>query len=182
MAKIIYKIANKLELTDALNLLENRYLEAGYINESQKDVIYEDPYINNSKYFVAKDGAKVVGVIRLVFGQNDELPVFNEFILDSVARGKTNKLNGKILEIGHLAAIPGRRIAPGLYRIAIQYALKHGYTYLVAGIDHNLFNRLKKKYPPLKPFYMQIAEPKFYVGSNTVPILLKINPIMLLFL
>jgi hypothetical protein len=179
--EIIYKIANEKQKEEALIFLMTRYKEVGYIDRKEGST-YADEFVSNSVYFVAIENSKVVGVIRLVLNSPIGLPVVKEYQIFTKFAKILENSKTKTAEIGNLAALPGKQIGPRLYKIAIRYAIKNGYKILVAGIDQGLYIFLRKRYWILWPFYCKIADSKHYIGSTTVPILIRINIFMLSFL
>lgn len=178
---IIYKEARGEEILKARNFLFNRYVEVGYLSENQKDVIQKDKFNRYSKYFIAKEQDKIVGVIRIINNSELGLPVINNFDIKNKVSRRLYKEGERVVEIGSLAALPGQKIAKGLYRMVISYCIKNK-KITVACIDENLFNRLKIKYWPLSLFLIRIGGTKYYLGSLTVPIKLKFYRFMLLFI
>jgi len=176
-----YKIADNRELTSALKLVHDRYFEAGYIKTPLKNNTFYDEYVKNSIYFVAKKDNQVVGTIRLIKYLDKGLPSINEFDIENKYRKIIKRNTKKVVEVGNLAALPGNEIAKGLYKIAINYSIKEGYKYWVAAVDQGLFVYLIKKYPFIKTIFHIIAEPKDYVGSVSVPIIMRVRYIRLIF-
>jgi hypothetical protein len=174
--KYLYKIANKEEAIIARRFVYKRYSEVGYLEESNTK-IFNDKYTKYSIYFIAIDELtkQIVGVIRLVKVSGEGLPVLNSFDVKT-------KISEHSMEIGNLVADPYNDIAKGLYKIALVYSLNNNIRYWYAGIDKRLLERLFDKYFILRFTCKKIANPKYYIGSVSVPIMIKIKKIMLLFL
>lgn len=179
---IKYKMVDESDEIDARKFLSRRYGEVEFITESESKKPYEDEYVKYSKYFVAKRQNEVIGVIRVVNNSKVGLPVLNDSKIYENEMKKLKK-NGveKIAEIGNLAAIPGQNIATGLYKIVIKYCLKNKLT-TVARIDSGLLDKLLKKYLFLRLFVKRIGEDVPYPGSICIPIRIKFNKFMLLFI
>jgi|GEM_PF-6544690 len=177
-----YEIAEKDDIIAARRLIYKRYKEVGYLKSNDTTGIFTDKYVPESIYFIAKRNGNVVGAIRLVQNSKIGLPTLNEYDTYLSDPEISSEKSDSIVEIGNLAALPGHEIARGLYRIALKYSVDNGYKYWVAAIDLSLFNYLKKKYWILSIFYKQIGKPEYYVGSISVPILIRPRKIMLLFL
>lgn len=179
---ISYKIANEEELLLARKFLSKRYYEAGYLSEKEAIIPYDDEYVKNSIYFVAKILDDVVGLIRIVKNSENGIPVINDFELyDNDLKYLKSRSSKRLVEIGNLAAISDKNIGKGLYKTVIKYCIKKRLI-TVACIDSKLLNKLLSNYWFLRPFCKQIGKQKMYIGSITVPVRLKFNVFMLLFI
>lgn len=179
---IYYKIADSKESLEARKLVSKRYYEVGYLNKRESQKPFEDKYIKKSIYFIAKCNNEVVGAIRLVKNSRIGLPTINEFKLYNKAKGSLSRVkDGSLVEIGNLAANPGHYIARGLYKQVITYCVQNSLL-PIASIDRNLLNYFFAKYWMLKPFYMVAGRPKYYVGSVSVPVIIKPSKLMVWFL
>lgn len=166
----------------AREFLAQRYGEVNFISKSEARKPYYDEYIDHSVYFVAKILGEVVGVIRVVENSKVGLPILNDFKLDNNFINKISVDKKKrLVEIGNLAAVPKQNIARGLYIIVIKYCIKNKLIPL-ARIDKDLLNKLRKKYWLLKPFIKEIGKTKRYPGEICVPVKIKFNRFMLLFI
>ncbi len=172
--KVVYKVADANERLEGLRLINKRYLEVGYLESETPEEMFSDEYVENSVYFVAKAGEKVVGAMRIVKYSAKELPMLKNLPIYSREKKKIRQLSkNKVVEVGNLAAIPGNRVALGLYKSALKYSIDNGYNYWLAGIDFSLFNYMHNKYKLVR--FKKIGECKEYMGSLTIPISLKIN-------
>lgn len=178
--EIYFKVADGKEKIDARRFVAKKYYEAGYLDKSDASKPFKDDYVDSSVYFIAKTENKIIGTLRIVSDPKIKLPVINEFDLYPEMKiffDKTNKK--KVVEIGNLAAISNTGIAKGLYGTALIYSRKKGYKFWIAGVDNNFLKGLKKKYKVINFFYKQIGEPKHYIGSLTVPIMIPIWPLVI---
>lgn len=166
----------------AREFLAKRYGEVNFISKTEAKKPYYDEYVDSSVYFVARILGEVVGVIRIVNNSKVGLPILNDFKLDRNFIDKLNSYNqDKLVEIGNLAATPNQNIAKGLYKIVIKHCLKNK-SIPLARIDKDLLVRLKKRYWLLRPFVKEIGKTKKYPGEICVPIKIKFNKFMLLFI
>lgn len=180
--KFVYKMADEAETLEGLKLVNKRYCEKGYLPETEAGKVFEDEYIKHSKYIVAKDGDRVVGVIRIVEHSEAGLPVLNEFTLFEREKERLRKYPaGSLVELGNLAAEPGQGIASGLYKEAYRYCIKNRKTPLAA-LGEDLMEKLIDKYWFSGIGYRRLGESKFYIGGDCAPILLKPRRLFLLFL
>jgi len=179
---ITYKMVDKDDEVLARKFLSKRYGEVEFITEAESKLPYEDEYVKYSKYFVAERGGDVVGVIRVVNNSKVGLPVLNDSKIYENEMKKLEKSGiNKVAEIGNLAAIPGQNISKGLYKIVIKYCLKNKLV-TVARIDSGLLDKLLNRYWFLRFFVHQIGDNVPYPGSICVPIQIKFNSFMLLFI
>ncbi len=158
----------------AREFLSKRYSEVNFIPKSQANKPYQDEYVKYSKYFIAKRAGSVVGVIRIVKNSKVGLPVLNDSNIYSYEKDIFKKIGeNNIVEIGNLAAIPGRNISKGLYRLVIKYCLDNK-LHAIARIDSDLLDKLIKRYWILKFFVKRIGDDVPYPGSVCVPIKIKL--------
>jgi len=180
LSQITYKIANEDERIAARRFIHDKYLEAGYFSEPYPSGIYDDHYVDKSVYFVALDPkGDIVGTLRIIHNSAEkDLPVLRDFKLYPQMKNKIDSIKSQeVVEVGNLSAIPGRGITIGLFKQAFKYSLDKGYKYWIAGIDMNVFNMIKKRYRYIN--FIQLGDPKYYIGSISIPIMLKINDIWL---
>lgn len=179
---VTYKMAGKDDEVEARKFLSKRYGEVGFISETESKLPYIDQYVKYSRYFIAKNIDEIAGVIRVVNNSKMGLPVLNDSIIYKNEMAKLKKVGiDNVAEIGNLAAISGQKIANGLYKIVIKHCLDNRLV-TVARIDSGLLSNLFKKYPILRFFVRRIGDDVEYPGSICVPVKIKFNLFMLLFI
>lgn len=178
-SKINYKVANGDEIREARSFVSAKYYQAGYLSNIQSKKPYSDKYVKHSTYIIAEDHEKIVGVIRVVSNSGIGLPVINQFNIDESFISRISRIEkGKIVEVGNLACEKGTGVALSLYKKALTHSFVMGHRYWVAGVDKDFLAGLRKKYRVITLIYKVIGKPKFYIGSETVPIIIPLWPLL----
>ncbi|BCJ88199.1 N-acyl amino acid synthase FeeM domain-containing protein [Effusibacillus dendaii] len=153
------------ELRDkAIKLHFERYREVGFFKRDEVD-----PYEKESTYFVAqtKENSNVVGVIRLIRKELNELPTLQHFEIFDIERLKLSKLDrSQYAEISAFAKIPQHDVGLGLIRAAFRYSEHFGITHWVCCVDERVHKYLTRVFH--FPFKV-IGVPKTYLGSVSIP-------------
>ena len=171
---VTYKKADAVERIVARKYVQSRYKEVGYISSNDTSEIYTDSYVDCSEYFVGLERSGVVGVLRLVMNTEKSLPVVNVFEFSPQFRDLFSSLSsGCVVEVGNLVAAPGRGIAMHLYAAALSYSFRMRYKYWFAAIDSGYYKKVLERYSFIK--LIQVGEPKEYIGSVSVPVMIKLN-------
>ena len=117
-----------------------------------------------------------MGTLRLIKCSNKGLPIEKDFGLRmNLYKRKENR----VLEASRLAilsdyrkkAMEERFVLLGLIKLVFNYCSQHNYNYLVAVVDNPLFVILQKLGLPIKI----LGKSKFYMGSESTPILIDIK-------
>lgn len=159
------------EIHEARKFQASRYLDAGYISARPPGGVIEDEWVVASTYHVARDVAgDVVGVCRFVGPSELGLPMLRHFNLDSSWSRVIGAAAATTYEMGALAADPNQpkfAVAAALYRQAVrQFRVCPGQVHLLAALDARLFRAMRRfmHFP-----FEQVGDPKFFLGSETVP-------------
>ncbi|MCF6237773.1 MAG: GNAT family N-acetyltransferase [Candidatus Marinimicrobia bacterium] len=151
------------------------FLEAGYIDPNQEQLVLEYAKYSRSEFIITRDGPQLTGVVRLIYA-NDErptrgLPTLENFNLYDEWQAKITRLATRRLgEFGTLAVLKAYRGGRSTYLLKqklILHPVLKGYRYGVSLIDEGLLKHLVKGGYPLK----QIGDKRYYMGSVTVPVL-----------
>ncbi len=154
---------------EAVALHHHRYQEVGFIKQKM-----EDPYIENSTYFIVQtvDLNKVVGVTRLIFMPLKDLPTMKHFNIFEIEKLKLSGIEkNKFAEISAFTKMPKHDVGLGLIKIVLNYSLDNGLTHWVCCIDERVYRYMYRifKFP-----FEIIGEPNVYLGSNTIPCVLNL--------
>jgi N-acyl-L-homoserine lactone synthetase len=153
----------------AVQLHRQRYDEVGFLLKDE-----EDPYENDSLYFVACDKEKnqIVGVTRLIFNQLKNLPTFENFNIYDLEFKKLQKLDrSQYAEVSAFTKTPQHEVGMDIIQTVFQYSLQHGITHWICCIDERVYKYLNRVFGPV---FKVIGEPKVYLGSITIPCVLDI--------
>ena len=155
---------------EAIALHHQRYQEVGFFKENE-----DDPYINDSTYFVVEtaDSKEVVGVTRLIFMPMDELPTIRHFNIFEIEKLKLAQLgSAKYAEISAFTKMPKHDVGLGLIKTVLDYSLSNGMTHWVCCIDERVYRYMHRifKFP-----FEVIGEPNVYLGSKTIPCVLDLR-------
>ncbi|MCC5895209.1 MAG: hypothetical protein JJU16_07065 [Alkalibacterium sp.] len=155
---------------EAIALHHQRYQEVGFIKQDEND-----PYINNSTYFVVQtaDLKKVVGVTRLIFMSMNDLPTMKHFTIFDMEKLKLAGIEeNKYAEISAFTKMPEHDVGLGLIKTVLNYSLSNGLTHWVCCIDERVYRYMHRifKFP-----FEIIGEPNVYLGSKTIPCVLNLS-------
>ncbi|MDQ0201454.1 N-acyl amino acid synthase FeeM domain-containing protein [Neobacillus ginsengisoli] len=165
-----YHVASKELREKAIELHFQRYMEVGFFKDGEVD-----PYQDSSVYFAAvyKEDHSVVGVNRLIFKPMNELPTLQEFTIYDLERKKLKLLESHLYaEMSALTKLPKHDCTLGMLRTTLQYSLENGIYYWFCSLDQRVHNYMRRMFN--FPF-IQIGEPKVYLGSTTVPCILDLK-------
>lgn len=170
-----FGIAEPHELLEVRRIHHDEYLRRGYIDQPQPDGIINDLFIDFSIYFACRENqtGRIVGVIRVInSGSALGLPTTNEFTIWASSKEKLSRINpAHIVEIGSLAEAEGYRIAEGLYRQVWIHSKVRSLLYWMASIDKRVLKSYKYRGFP----WDDIGEIQYYMGSDTVPVILELS-------
>lgn len=155
---------------EAISLHHQRYKEVGFFKQDEND-----PYIDNSTYFVVQsaDLKEVVGVTRLIFMSLDDLPTMKHFNIFDIEKIKLAGLEkNKYAEISAFTKMPKHDVGLGLMRTVLSYSLNNGLTHWVCCIDERVYRYMQRifKFP-----FEVIGEPNVYLGSKTIPCVMNLS-------
>jgi hypothetical protein len=152
------------------------FLEEG--DEAAQELLgyskYEEASIFNA--VMNRDG-DIVGALREIRSSKAGFKTLEDFRLYDEAKDLISTVpSEKILEIGTLAVKPGERkafgIAQRLYGMSLYNSLRNGYEYWIASIDSGLLQIYRDQF---KFQFIDIGEPKEYIGSSTTPVIMKLD-------
>jgi N-acyl-L-homoserine lactone synthetase len=167
-------------LNEAFHLRYNVYCkELNYLNPSdfkngiEKDV-YDDYAINFA--LMTKKDNKLIGTVRLVKSNSNGLPIEKEFEL------KINNFNmddTQEVEISRLCIekkyrrtnIGNNNALLAILKALYSYAKKENYNNLLAAIDKNVFEMLKK----IGFSFTILGTSKYYMGSKSIPVMINLE-------
>lgn len=154
----------------AIALHHQRYQEVGFLKKDE-----EDPYIDDSTYFVVQtaDSKEIVGVTRLIFMSLENLPTMKHFNIFEIEKMKLAGLEeNKYAEISAFTKMPKHDVGLGLIRTVLNYSLANGLTHWVCCIDERVYRYMHRifKFP-----FEVIGEPNVYLGSKTIPCVLNLT-------
>lgn len=155
---------------EAIALHHQRYQEVGFFKQNM-----EDPYIENSTYFIVQtpDRSKVVGVTRLIFMPWEDLPTMKHFDIFEIEKLKLAGIEtNKYAEISAFTKMPKHDVGLGLIKTVLNYSLNNDLTHWVCCIDERVYRYMHRifKFP-----FTVIGEPNVYLGSKTIPCVLNLS-------
>lgn len=153
----------------AIALHFQRYLEVGFFRKDE-----QDPYEKKSVYFVAlSESEEVVGVIRLITGELDELPTIKHFRIYDLDLARLEQLEKRSYgEVSAFTKLPQHDVGIGLLKAVYLYSLRNGITHWICCIDERVFRYMQRMF--LSPFKV-VGEPKVYLGSKTIPSVMALS-------
>jgi len=151
------------------------FLEAGYLESNDSCVVEEYDHYARSEFLVATVDGEPAGVVRLIYADDSlphrGLPTLAHYQIDDTWRQKILAMpEAKLGEFGTIAVLKKFRHGRATYllkRRAIIYPALKGYRYGLSLIDAGLLRRLQAAGHILE----QIGESKFFMGSETVPVI-----------
>lgn len=163
------------------------YLHEGYIEANGRGLVLENLDYPEYVHFVAREGGKTVGSLRLVTDPKPRhgifrLNAFNHFSLRAWARDLMAGADPRsVVEVGTMVIHPEYRGGDAymqLFSKSFEFALLKRFRYAVSTIDAAFYNRLRKRGVP----FQEMGESRHYMGSETVPALIDIDQLARLLL
>ncbi|MCA1031296.1 hypothetical protein LCL95_09690 [Bacillus timonensis] len=164
-----FGVASSYLRNEAIALHRKRYSEVGFFTENE-----QDPYENESLYFVAQESTNndVVGVTRLIFNPIEKLPTIENFSIYDLDLIKLQKLDKRCFaEVSAFTKMPQHEVGMDIIQTVFQYSLQNGITHWICCIDERVYKYLNRVFGSV---FKVIGEPKVYLGSNTIPCVLDI--------
>ena len=135
-----------------------------------------DRYDNHSVHFkvIEKVNNNIIGTVRLVSSDPSGLPIEHDFGLGPengfLTRENTLEISRLVVKKNY-RKIKNHGALLGILKAIFHYCNQNNYRYLVAAIDKNVFNMLKRF-----GFSFEILAPsKFYMGSESVPVRINLD-------
>lgn len=142
-----------------------------------------DPHVKDSDYFVHTRGEKVVATARLIAKDKLEaFPALSEFDIDEQLLRDLDGDPSHYREISALAKAPKighRDDVLRVYASMMQHSINTGGQYLLMSVDTRLSQKLKQLFGTKS--FTQLGEPKYVLGSDTVPMVMDAHRALRLF-
>lgn len=176
MNNVEIREAQSCELLDVFALRYQRYLELGWINESDFPTRQErDQYDAHSVHFVAMVNGHIKGCVRIILSGHGLLPMEKEF--SSPSKEHLELANGEAflpVEVSRFIVeqnngLPRHALSLGLLHAVIRYSVHRGITHWYQAMDRLAFRLVRSWHFQFREY----APRKCYMGSVTVPTVLK---------
>jgi hypothetical protein len=147
------------------------YLSIGYTQPSSKHQVEElARWADRSTFFAVVDpDDDIVGTIRVIYGNYDELPVSQFERTDFTHADPLCELSSLVVD----NKVRSTGVLEHLFRAGWAETLRSGASAIVALVDTWLFDAFRDAYA--LPF-VQLGEPHFHMGGNVVPVALSTAP------
>ncbi|MBU9721958.1 MULTISPECIES: N-acyl amino acid synthase FeeM domain-containing protein [Bacillaceae] len=169
-----FGIASNQVRKEAVALHRARYQDVGFLKDDE-----EDPYENDSVYFVAQEMTRnqVVGVTRLIFLPVEKLPTFTNFNIYNKDYTKLIMLEpGSYAEMSAFTKMKNHDVGVFLLASIYQYSYQHGITHWFANIDERVYRYLNRVFSEI---FKEIGNRRVYMGSVSVPCVVDLENAMI---
>lgn len=169
------------EQLHARQLHAHIYAELGYIDESPPTGVIDDVWTAHAQTYVAVDpSGEIVGSSRLISWSDQQLPTVINYDLDLPAVGlAASAAEGRLTEVSALVVdkdnVPEPlAVSAGLYRAMWQDEVRHRSSDAwVFAVEPWLFKVFRETLGfPIR----QLAESRFYMGAECLPVTLELAP------
>lgn len=153
------------------------YVAEGYIRPNSRKKVLENRHYPDFLHFVAHNGHRVVGSLRLVTDPRPRhgqfrLGAFTHFKLDSWVKPMLHQIGlDHVVEVGTMVIRPeyrGSETYLRLFEKAFEYGLMRRVRAGLATIDAAFCDRLERRGVPL----VNLGPSRCYMGSETRPVLI----------
>ncbi|MBF0432231.1 MAG: hypothetical protein HQK83_13180 [Fibrobacteria bacterium] len=169
---------------EAIQLEYDVFLDSGYIKPNTDNVVSEYASFTHSWFVAIEQSGQLMGVSRIIPAAclKDgwrQLPTNIHFSLNKQIIAYFDSLeNSHFFEVGTMAirkSYRGGSVFRLLWKGVYHQAIQHNCHYGLSSIDADFYKILLQIGLPME----SIGKPKYYMGSETVPVLIKIKEIVL---
>jgi N-acyl-L-homoserine lactone synthetase len=167
--------SSRKEIQMAKRLCHDTYLAEKYISKPYPNGIIPFKHDKNAIYVIAKNSAgNIIGTLRLFKGPAFKTLQIWKNEINPEAKEVLRHEQNKIIEVGALAVNHlwnNYKISWGLYRKGLQWIIMHHFSTILMSVDSRVLRALCIIGWKIEV----IGRPKFYMGSLTIPGIIRIK-------
>lgn len=176
------RLTGNEEVSAVRRVVAEVYLRHGYVASEQIDEnghidSLTDPHVADSHYFGVYVDGRLASTARLILKDSIlSFPAVCGFGIDPSVLLCRSSDPAKYAEVSALARVirtGNREDIPSLYACMMRYSIEQGQRYWLMLADRRLVARLTTLFS--KRIFLTLGAPRFYMGSETMPMLVDIH-------